>query len=44
MFEKAFLPYVHDHWQQRGSSIVDPIDECMMHCFSKAADIFRSGK
>jgi hypothetical protein len=39
MFEKAFLPFLRERWS--GGSLVDPIDECMIHCFSKAAEAFR---
>lgn len=42
MFEKAFIPYLREHWPG-SSSLMDPVDECMMHCFSRAVQQFRPG-
>jgi len=39
MFEKAFLPFLT---QESRTGLHDPIDECMMHYFSKVHDNFSS--
>ena len=34
MFEKAFLPYIKDHWEDiLNNTIQDPLDQCMKHTF-----------
>ncbi len=36
MFEKAFLPFVIDHWKEvTSNAIADPLDQCMKHCFQQ---------
>jgi len=37
MFEKAFLPFLSS---QSRSGLHDPIDECMLHYFSKVKEVF----
>jgi len=39
MFEDAFLPFLKSHLR---TGLHDPIDECMLHCFSKVKDVFPS--
>ncbi|XP_063591278.1 cyanocobalamin reductase / alkylcobalamin dealkylase-like isoform X3 [Penaeus indicus] len=42
MFEKAFLPFVTELDCQRSSQ--DPLDQCMVHCFSTISEIFPAEK
>ena len=41
MFENAFLPYLASHYDS-SETIRDPIDQCMLHYFSKISDQFPS--
>jgi len=40
MFEAAFLPFLSDDWEGVGKSLRDPLDECMLHTFSKVTQKF----
>jgi len=38
MFEKAFVPFLEEKWDK--THIQDPIDQCMVHYFSKVKESF----